>query len=123
MARKARKLKEGAEIPMNFSFRRKVKGDGIMATRTSSELNARGERQTVVHDQDVNKAGYSPSGKSYGLFRSRPQGAPADQPRERKTPTLTADDRIRAKLQATSAPMPRPASQPRDYAITGRRLQ
>lgn len=106
MAGRQRPVDEGQEIPMNYSFRRTAKdGTGMVASRTNVELDARGRKVVRTHDQVVGRGARPtpgrPSGKEYGLWRTRGADEPADQPRKAARPT--ADDRIRAKLLGSHA--------------------
>lgn len=81
-----------AEIPMNYSFKRKERGPGMVATSSRVELNAKGARQNVTRSEII-KPAESPTGKSYGLYKSQPVGVPERpagvrpvQPTQRLTP-------------------------------------
>lgn len=89
------RMREGvdeAEIPMNYSFKRKERGPGMVATSSRVELNAKGARQNVTRSEII-KPAESPTGKSYGLYKSQPVGVPERpagvrpvQPTQRLTP-------------------------------------
>lgn len=96
-----RRIDEGDEIPMNYSFKRSQKGTGMMASRSQMERTPRGERVVVTRDEIIGKDGkpMNPrsSGKAYGLWRQRPVDADPDMQRQ------SADSRIKAKLAGSSS--------------------
>lgn len=80
-----------AEIPMNYSFKRKERGPGMVATSSRVELDARGNKQNVTRSEIVKPE--RSTGKSYGLWKSQPAGSPERpagvrpvQPTQRLTP-------------------------------------
>jgi hypothetical protein len=80
-----------AEIPMNYSFKRKERGPGMVATSSRVELDARGNKQNVTKSEIVKPE--RTTGKSYGLWKSQPAGTPERpagvrpaQPTQRLTP-------------------------------------
>lgn len=90
LARKDEGIDE-AEIPMNYSFKRKERGPGMVATSSRVELDARGNKQNVTRSEIVKPE--RSTGKSYGLWKSQPAGSPERpagvrpvQPTQRLTP-------------------------------------